>query len=753
MTAEPIQVLLVEDNPGDARLVRLMLAEHATPGYSVTHVTHLGAAIEHIASGVPDVILLDLNLPDARGFPTFARVGQAAPATPILVMTGVDDQNLATEAVRQGAQDYLVKGQLDPHLLTHGIQYAIERKRSEGRIQKLLQRQIAVNRLADALGRAADLSEIYRTISVHLSGLMDIEAFIVSSYDERDRLIRAEYVFTRGGGVEDPARLSPIPLDPLGNSPQSQVVLTGKALHIPDWGAIFHRVSAVRIRDGDAEADATSTAVDSTAVDSTEDQSIMIHSAIMSPMQVGEKTVGVMQAQSYLHNAYSQEDVELFIALANVAALAVQNARLLHDLRHSNAELSQERASLARRVEERTAALQAANAELAQTARLKDEFMANMSHELRTPLNAVLGLAQALEEGALGDISDPQRKALKSIEQSAGHLLAIINDILDISKIEAGKIELDLVRVDVEQLCDAALQMVRIQAAKKGIGIETAYDPGVYTIIADARRLKQVLVNLLGNAVKFTPEGGRVGLVVEGQAHDDAVLFSVWDTGIGIPPETIKLLFRPFVQLDAGRARRYEGTGLGLALAGRLVQLHGGAITAQSPAAEGRGSRFTVRLPWRRCCTDLPAGDGGDLARSPGPCQDPAQCVAHILLVDDPHDGIDPLIPHLERIGYRLTVTHEGRQALEKASLLQPDLIIVDDHLLDQRGLEVVRSLRAEYPLARTPILALSAASSPDDEPTWRAAGADGYLHKPVQLRALADAIAARLARSHYERA
>ena len=648
MIAEPIKVLLVEDNAGDARLIRLMLAEGDLPGYAATHVTCLGEALECLSTISPEVILLDLNLPDAHGYQTFARVYQQAPSIPILLMTGLDDQILATEVVRHGAQDYLVKGRFDANLLTHAIRYALERKRSESRIQYLLNRQIAINRLADALSRASDLAEIYRTISLHLSQLMDVETVLVSSYDDKNQLIRGEFLFTRGGGIEDAAWLPPIPLDPLGNSPQSQVILTGKALYIPDWGSVFQKASAFYlIKDGGEIARGLPEQGDRPE----------INSAILSPMQIEEKTVGVMQVQSYLLNAYSQEDVELFIALANVATLAVHNVTLLQDLRRSHADLLDERASLARRVEERTADLQAANADLAHAARLKDDFLANMSHELRTPLNAVLGLGQALQEGAYGPINDQQIKALVGIEKSADHLLAVINDILDISKIEAGKLDLDLTYVDVQSLCDASLQMVRPAAAKKKIQLQVVRDPFVESILVDERRVKQILVNLLSNAIKFTPDEGTVGLEVMGEVTEDMVRLSVWDTGIGIPPHAIDMLFRRFIQLDSGLSRKYQGAGLGLVLVARLTELHAGTVSVESPVAMGHGSRFTVRLPWYRPSVAEAAGETNASADTAHPDPRHSRRTRQMVLAED-----SPINTEISAISVE-TVSHRAKVA------------------------------------------------------------------------------------------
>ena len=648
MIAEPIKVLLVEDNAGDARLIRLMLAEGDLPGYAATHVTCLGEALECLSTISPEVILLDLNLPDAHGYQTFARVYQQAPSIPILLMTGLDDQILATEVVRHGAQDYLVKGRFDANLLTHAIRYALERKRSESRIQYLLNRQIAINRLADALSRASDLAEIYRTISLHLSQLMDVETVLVSSYDDKNQLIRGEFLFTRGGGIEDAAWLPPIPLDPLGNSPQSQVILTGKALYIPDWGSVFQKASAFYlIKDGGEIARGLPEQGDRPE----------INSAILSPMQIEEKTVGVMQVQSYLLNAYSQEDVELFIALANVATLAVHNVTLLQDLRRSHADLLDERASLARRVEERTADLQAANADLARAARLKDDFLANMSHELRTPLNAVLGLGQALQEGAYGPMNDQQIKALVGIEKSADHLLAVINDILDISKIEAGKLDLDLTYVDVQSLCDVSLQMVRPAAAKKKIQLQVVHDPLVESILVDERRVKQILVNLLSNAIKFTPDEGTVGLEVTGEVAEDMVRLSVWDTGIGIPPHAINMLFHRFIQLDSGLSRKYQGTGLGLVLVARLTELHAGTVSVESPVAMGHGSRFTVRLPWYRPSVAEAAGETNASADTAHPDPRHSRRAGQMVLAED-----SPINAEISAISVE-TVSHRAKVA------------------------------------------------------------------------------------------
>ncbi len=235
------------------------------------------------------------------------------------------------------------------------------------------------------------------------------------------------------------------------------------------------------------------------------------------------------------------------------------------------------------------------NAELERAARFKDEFLANMSHELRTPLNAILIIGESLQEEVYGPLTGKQQRALSDVVASGQHLLALINDILDLSKIEAGRIELQLAAVDVAAICQASLRLVRELAIKKNHSISLLLPPDPLTILADERRLKQMLVNLLSNAVKFTPDGGKIGLEVYACGFPVDLCFAVRDTGIGIRQELQARLFQPFAQLDSALNRQFGGTGLGLALVRRLAELHSGHIDVQS--APNEGSCFTIVIP------------------------------------------------------------------------------------------------------------------------------------------------------------
>ncbi|MEK8019797.1 MAG: hybrid sensor histidine kinase/response regulator [Candidatus Parabeggiatoa sp.] len=259
--------------------------------------------------------------------------------------------------------------------------------------------------------------------------------------------------------------------------------------------------------------------------------------------------------------------------------------------------LQAEKNLLSVHVEERTVELKKANTELTRALRIKEEFLANMSHELRTPLTAILGISEELQEKIYGTLNDKQIKSLCTIKDRGHHLLALINDILDLSKIDADKLILNIDNVSVNDVCQTSLQMTKEAAYQKHILVSTTFKSVVESIQADERRLIQILVNLLSNAVKFTPEGGSIQLEVKGNIEQNRVQFSVQDTGIGIAEEDIEQTFEAFVQLDGALNRMQEGTGLGLSLVDRLTKMHGGEVFVESQV--GKGSCFTVSLPWK----------------------------------------------------------------------------------------------------------------------------------------------------------
>ena len=261
--------------------------------------------------------------------------------------------------------------------------------------------------------------------------------------------------------------------------------------------------------------------------------------------------------------------------------------------------IQQLNAELEHKVEQRTAQLQNANQALEKAIRARDTFLANMSHELRTPLTAILGMSEILEEQLRGPLNERQMHFIRNIYSSGEHLLQLINDVLDLSKMEASYIKLDMQKLDLRDICEASLAFIQKQAKDKHLHIHFSQKTRSPVIEADGRRLKQILINLLSNAVKFTPDHGEIGLEVKDDPHDNnLVQFIVWDTGIGISAKDQEMLFQPFVQVDSNLNRSYEGTELGLVLVSRLTNLHKGQVNLESEP--GKGTRVTVRLPYRQ---------------------------------------------------------------------------------------------------------------------------------------------------------
>ncbi|NTW02290.1 MAG: PAS domain S-box protein, partial [Oscillochloris sp.] len=386
--------------------------------------------------------------------------------------------------------------------------------------------------------------------------------------------------------------------------------------------------------------------------------------------------------------------------------------------------------------------LRMANAELARAARAKDEFLANMSHELRTPINAILAFSESLQEAIYGLLTDRQREAIDNIEIGGRHLLTLINDILDLAKVEAERLDLQIEPISLESVCHSSLMFVKEQALKKDLLLEFRLNDRLSMLEADGKRLKQMLVNLLSNAVKFTPAGGRVCLDVNIDLDAGMVRFVVQDTGIGIAPDDLSRLFQPFNQIDSGLSRQHEGTGLGLVLVRRLAELHGGSVAVESTV--GVGSRFTITLPYRLPTISAtvaplpvlaPPTDIHVEATAPGVVR------ARVLLAEDNEANLTAIGEYLRVMGCLVFIARNGYEVLARLDEVQPDVILMDIQMPEMDGLETMRRLRAMTEYATIPILVLTALAMPGDRERCMAAGANAYMTKPISLRVLMETI------------
>ena len=405
------------------------------------------------------------------------------------------------------------------------------------------------------------------------------------------------------------------------------------------------------------------------------------------------------------------------------------------------------------------------NRDLERADRLKTEFLANMSHELRTPLNAVIGFSQLLEQQYFGELNDKQLEYVHEIEGAGGHLLDLINDILDLSKIEAGRMELELEVLNLEDLLESCARLVRERAVRAGLDLTLEVVPGL-SVSGDKRKLKQVIVNLLSNAVKFTPSGGRVTLKAHplrrgADVRDGDVEISVEDTGIGIPLEDQDRLFTPFTQVDGSLARRHEGTGLGLALSKRLTELHGGVIEVRS--TPGQGSTFSLRLHATVSVPEFPMPEPiletsreSDLKRDtfnpqPEPLLENANRIGTnqidtnaplILIIEDDTTQANEIAAHLQAAGFRTARAHDGQHGLERARELQPVAITLDIVMPNMDGWAFLEEHQHDQDLRKIPVIVVSVSADlkgrthHDLTPTI-----SGTIQKPVTREALMDAI------------
>jgi signal transduction histidine kinase/ligand-binding sensor domain-containing protein/CheY-like chemotaxis protein len=398
-----------------------------------------------------------------------------------------------------------------------------------------------------------------------------------------------------------------------------------------------------------------------------------------------------------------------------------------------------EQRRLERAVRERTQEL-AREKELAEEAnRLKSRFLANMSHEIRTPLNGVLGMTELLREGPL---TVQQSQYLDHARTSAETLLALLNDILDLSKIEAGRMDLECVPFAPREVVEEAVAMLAPRAGEKGLSLTSSIDPAVPARLAgDPVRLRQVILNLIANAVKFT-ERGSIGVEVAAEpagAGERGLRFTVWDTGIGIPRDKLDVVFESFRQADGSTTRRYGGSGLGLAICRELARLMGGRIWVESEAGAGSRFHFTARFQTTEGETAHAAVRAAATAASGAP--------ARILVAEDNRVNQLLTVRMLERMGHAVTTAHTGAEALAAIEREPFDLVLMDVQMPEMDGLEATRAIRRSGD--RVPVIALTAHAMKGDRERCLDAGMSGYLTKPVQLAELAAEIESWRGREH----
>ena len=638
MNAARIKLLLIEDCPADARLIELMLRESRALHVECNWVDNLTEGIERLRNGVFDVVLLDLGLPESIGLDTLKIVCRETRVPTLVVLSGLTDEEVALQALQAGAQDYLVKGQVDTDTLTRSIRYAIGRTQAEEALRASTAQQ---RQQAKYMRTLIDLLPMYAWLKDTSSRYLSVNQATASA---------------RGVTVEQ---------------------MEGKRDHDfwPSEQADAYRADDVQVMTS------------------------------LERKTVEEVLTGV--------------NGEVWIETYKVPVLDEDGTVL-------------DTVGVARDISERKAveaAHKAALTEAERLARQRSAFLAQMSHELRTPLNGILGFAQLLQQDK--DVTERQLRGLKIIRESGQHLLALINDILDLARIDAAKVELNPADIALGSFLAVVADIVRVKAEEKALLFVEQFAPDLpQHILADEKRLRQVLLNLLSNAVKFT-DRGQVVLAVSATSRTATTVtlrFEVRDSGIGMSEAQTARLFRAFEQVgDANR--REGGTGLGLAISRELVRLMGSDVHVASDPGAGSRFWFELELPLGGS-RPPPLGARGRPAGYAGPRR-------RVLIVDDVPQNRAVLVDSLNVLGFDLAEAADGQQALDMAQRERPDMIVMDVTMPVMDGLEAMRRIRAMPGLARTRLMASTGNDSQALRAECAAAGADAFLAKPVDIELL----------------
>jgi signal transduction histidine kinase len=673
-----LSLLVVDDDAVDRAAVRRALRSTDLDA-EVAEASDAPEALEALRRGGYDCALLDFRLPRADGLSVLHAARAEGLATPIVVLTGQGDEALAVAIMKAGALDYVAKGDLTPERLRQSVVQAVRVRRAELAAAAERRRIVRLHALMAALATTRTVAEVSGAVLTEGLAAFDAARGVVALLAEGGTAL--DVAGLEGYPEDVVARWRRIPLSP--DLPLANAVLTRDPQFFESRAAFGERHPqrmASRLDESEALA--------------------------ALPLVAG-RVLGCVGLSYDRAMPFGERERTDLLAFARVCAQALERAQLF--------ELAQlER----RRAEE--------------ASRAKDEFLAVVSHELRTPLNAILGWSRLLRAGGL----DPARvgQAIEVIDRNAEAQAQLIEDLLDISRITSGKLRIQLRPVDLGEVVEAALDVVRPSAEVKGIRLQATVDASAGPLVGDPDRLQQVVWNFLTNAVKFTPKGGRVWVRV--RPVDSYVEIEVGDDGAGIAPSFLPHVFERFRQAEGGASRSHGGLGLGLAIVKSLVELHGGTVEARSDGP-GKGATFVARLP----VAPLRVGDAGRPAvhprargEAPGFARPSQLAGARVLVVEDDPDGRELIATVLAQCGAEVTTAGSAAEAFELIMESRFDALVSDIGMPGEDGYVLIRRVRAMAGEGgRTPAVALTAFARSEDRTHALAAGFDLHVAKPVE--------------------
>jgi len=795
--SKKIKILLIEDNAADVKLLNYSLREALNNEYDLQRAKDLSQGLELLKEQRFTIIILDLSLPDSFGLETFTTIQQASLDTPIIVLTGTEDDSVGMDAVKFGAQDFLIKGKIKSKTLRRSINYSIERHKlltelsiktrkleertlelltekhklseaqklahigsweweinpehfvlsdefrniygftDESRITSLdnflsyvhfAERDLVRDTLVSAIKSLLPFSLIYRIIrpdglirTLHLLGEVQADSFgIVTKVagtsqdvterfheEELDKLALAATKSYNSVVILNPegkiewvnegfTRLSGYELDEVKNT-SGEILQKGKMEYIVTQGSYCSRVVKEK-----------------TPVS-------------YEVLNYDKKGRGYWTITTLTPVLNKDEEVEHIIAIDSDITIRRQMEEELmqankiaeHSLRKGNKALTE---------------LMVAKKQLEESMKVKEQFLANMSHEIRTPMNAIIGFTNLLLKTP---IDGDQNQYVNAIKTSGENLLVIINDILDFSKIQSGKINLEQIELNFSSLLPPIEEVMKRKAGEKNIRFLTTIDERIPDqVLGDPVRLNQILLNLIGNAIKFTDKGEvKVELKLIGEKKDAVqVLFSVIDTGIGIESSKLSSIFEGFTQATNETTRKYGGTGLGLSIVKQLVELQGGRVNVNSKP--GNGSTFSFELEFKRSNKKLiPENESVDDDNHPDPLFEGLR----ILLVED--NMLNQVLAKkvLTDWKWNVDIAENGVAALQKIREHDFDLVLMDIQLPEMDGYEATRQIRknTEEPKTNIPIIAMTAHAINGEAEKCLKAGMNDYVSKPFDPRDL----------------
>jgi signal transduction histidine kinase len=534
-----MRVLLVEDNNDDAVLIEETLSGTAI---EIERAERFSAALERLGRGGLEAVLLDLSLPDAHGLDTISRLRSHAPGAPIVVLTGLDDEEAAVKAVEQGAQDYLIKGQVDGHLLARSLRYAIQRHRAEQRLKERNQELLVLRRISEIILGSLDLKLVLEQIlnATMLSGSFHLGNIRLLDESGDNLVIAVAQGYRDSQNILSHRKLSRT-AEPAQSTRFRNLLFEQACIE-------EHVQSCAGLKTFKAEG---------------------VESFIAVPVRAEGGVLGIIQLASRGSRKYRRAEVNLLLTIGNQVGVAIQRAQLYEETRRQARELEK------------------AN-------KLQADFAAMIAHDLRSPLMNITGVAEVMLDGMFGGITEEQKKWLLRIQANSRSLVDLVSDFLDVSKLESGCVDITTQVIDLSELIEKSVENYRVLALDKRILITGAIDPSLPCVRADPRRLDQVLGNLMSNAIKFTGEEGAIEI---GAMLVNPTLVHVWvrDNGEGIASNEIDLIFEKYRQAGTVKRSSHKGTGLGLVICKMIIEAHGGNIWVESQ--EGKGSTFWFSLP------------------------------------------------------------------------------------------------------------------------------------------------------------